>query len=226
MACFEAGWLEDTNIALYFELLSQELLPNDLKGHVILLNPSVAFYVMHSSSIDNINAVLPDLSSASCIFVPINNNTNLDSTGGSHWSLLLVDCQSRTSTHYDSLNGANNAWAERASKVLGDLLFGSGGVTDVYKPMLGFSSVPSPQQVDGDSCGIIVLCLARYFILHMLSPEFKGLQDFRTLSLGDIQVDPKEARGEILDIIQSLRKKVTEEKSLNRKRTVQSLRIV
>jgi len=212
MARYREGWLSDTNIALWFELLSAELLPAHYKNKVILLNPSVAFYMMHSQSAADIRLILPDLSQAACILIPINDNPDIDAQGGSHWSLLFIDCEARTARHYDSMQRANHNDARRAADVLGELLFTSTAVTE---PGLRFLDVKCPRQEDDSSCGVIVCSVTRYIVQRIASPGFTGLQELRHMTMAGAMVDPARAREEIIKILISLKERANSSVSTN-----------
>ncbi|KAI0393456.1 hypothetical protein F5Y17DRAFT_458918 [Xylariaceae sp. FL0594] len=198
MSRYRAGWLSDTNIAFWFELLASEMLPasEDDRRRVILLNPSVAFCMMHSASLADARAILPaDICQAELILVPVNDHVDVDVQGGTHWSLLVVDCVARTARHYDSLGRANQNFAARCASILGDVL----------GQQLHFADVSSPRQEDASSCGVFVCSVAKYIVQRVASPRFTGMAELEKLDLAEAMIDPVAARRDIQKIVISLK---------------------
>merc|ERR1712179_756577 len=87
------------------------------------------------------------------IFFPVNDNKELDSEGGSHWSLLVYasDEKHRGFYHYDPLGSANLQHATELMERLSE--------TNVF-PKSKIIEEISPKQINNYDCGIYTLIYA------------------------------------------------------------------
>jgi sentrin-specific protease 8 len=156
----------------------------------------MTFLLMKSKDLAGVKAALPDFRNITHIFLPINDNRNVNQAeGGSHWSLLLVSLIDGVAFHYDSLEGANNAEAWEASKRLS---------TVVGKPLRFHHLSECPQQENGSDCGVFVCIIMRHLLIKRLLAVNAG--EKISMSMAHKAIDSIGARKEMLKIIESFRK--------------------
>jgi len=162
-----------------------------------------------------------NIKSRDYIFLPINNNENITSTGGSHWSLLLYSVKENIYSYYDSFNTMNLKHASIISQkfsaaigfqnnntsnnILNGVKFSATSNTRLIGNVSNFNTCNAPQQVNGYDCGVYVLAIARR-IAYAITEQ----QDI-TKCLGDITPSfIKHMRQEILETINDLVNKKSE----------------
>lgn len=186
-------WLNDTIISFYFEYLESELFRN--VSFLLFVSPEVTQCIKVSPQRELSIFLDPLVSSATrdFIFFALNDNELIDSSGGSHWSLLVLSRPEKMMFHFDSSNGSNDMQAiELAHKILKYFSL------PVHNR---FENVSCLQQNNGYDCGIHVLC------------NSERLASF-ACHYGRIRGCPKithdmvtQKRWEILEIIEQLRRK-------------------
>jgi len=189
-------WLTDNTIAFWEEYLEREELRKFPSSHIVLLRPSMAFMLMKTPSVLSLRDALPDFTSTTHIFLPINDARNVSiAEGGSHWSLLLVSVIDGVAFHYDSLSASNYNEAMLATQKISELL-GKG---------LRFMNLEdSPQQENGSDCGVYVCILMRHLLLKRLLSA--NAREKVSMSMGGKVVDASGGRKEMLRTIEGFRK--------------------
>ncbi|XP_056648548.1 sentrin-specific protease 8-like [Diorhabda sublineata] len=146
------NWLNDTVISFYFEYLENDL----FKGlnYLLFVTPEVTQCIKVSPQ-NELNIFLGPLVNSimrEFIFFALNDNQLVDSSGGSHWSLLVFSRPEKMVYHYDSSQGSNDDQAvELGEKILKYFSF----------PVQGkVQNMPCLQQTNGYDCGVHVLCNA------------------------------------------------------------------
>ncbi|PRP89434.1 hypothetical protein PROFUN_01297 [Planoprotostelium fungivorum] len=145
------NWLNDNIMSFYFEYLTFERF-KDQRQNFAFIHPSTVFMTtfMSGSEISEVLSAL-DLTSKSLVFLPINNNRDVNKMGGSHWSLLVFNHHDRAFHHYDSSSGMNSSAAQNVAAKLSSLLpVASAKVEEEV----------SPQQSNSYDCGVYVLALS------------------------------------------------------------------
>ncbi|KAG5933198.1 hypothetical protein E4U60_004627 [Claviceps pazoutovae] len=189
-------WLTDNNIAFWEEYLERETLPRYPQAKIILLRPSMTFLLMKEPDMRHIKSALPDFSSVTHAFLPINDNRNVGvAEGGSHWSLLLVSILDGIAFHYDSLGGANYAEANLAARKMSEIC---------GRPLRFINLDDSPQQENGSDCGVFVCLLMRHLLVKRLLSA--NAREKVSMSMAGKTVDSNGGRKEMMRIIESLRK--------------------
>lgn len=143
---------------------------------------------------ESLKSVLEDIdvSSKDIIFVPVNNNTNIDSPGGSHWSLLVWTRKSGTFLYLDSMTNYNKSSAIQLKDILGEC----------YSLGTDIEYIDTPQQKNSYDCGVFVLCFIQFMLEH---PESLN-GDFSALKSSVNQNVATKKRKEIYELIATLRK--------------------
>jgi sentrin-specific protease 8 len=188
------GWLNDNNISFLYEYLEQTLLKEyKQNGSIVLLRPSMAYLLLHTEGDPALlEEVLPPLKSARFIFLPINDNPDVEAIeGGWHWSLLVVSMLDRKALYYDTLQGANHQVSFDTAKKLAAM----------FRYGLNFVPVTTPQQVNYSDCGVLV-CQITAILVRRLIHAKEG--DSISLGLKGLALSPYEGRTFMLTTILEL----------------------
>ncbi|KAF2740519.1 cysteine proteinase [Polyplosphaeria fusca] len=196
-------WLTDNAIAFWEEFLEREELSQFPKAQIVLLRPSMSFMLMSTPDPLTLKEALPNFSSTTHIFLPINDNRDVNlAEGGSHWSLLLVSIIDGVSFHYDSLAPSNDPDARSTSAKL-EILLG--------RKLRFIHMDDSPQQENGSDCGVFVCLLMRYLLMKRLlrADATKKI----TMSMKDHDVNAQEGRKMMMRTIDARRKEAERRRS-------------
>ncbi|CAH1100066.1 unnamed protein product [Psylliodes chrysocephalus] len=184
-------WLNDTIISFYFEYLQTDLFRNH--DRVLFVAPEITQCIKVSplNELDTFLQPLVDSKRRDFIFFALNDNEVTDSSGGSHWSLLVFSRPERMVFHFDSSHGCNDSQAiELGEKIL----------KYFSMPFQGkFQNVPCLQQNNGYDCGIHVLCNTEQLASY-------ATHYGRILGCPQLPMEKVTAkRWEVLDIIEGLK---------------------
>lgn len=166
----------------------------------------ISLHAQTNLSIDplELKDVLPSLEQAHYVFLPINDNDDVDlAEGGSHWSLLIVDLQKKEGFYYDTLDDTNVAPAEVVAKKL--------AILDNC-PQFTLYSLPTPQQTNGSDCGVMVCMLTSHFLRKILDMQSSDTKKSIEWHVEDNLVSAKRGRHllsyAILDLISKYGRKI------------------
>ncbi|XP_076961116.1 NEDD8-specific protease 1-like [Bidens hawaiensis] len=190
-------FLNDRIIEFYFSYLSSSH-PSE---HVLLVPPSIAFWIMNCPDIDSLKDFIQPLNlpSKNLIIFPVNNNDDVAvAEGGSHWSLLAFERTNNVFVHHDSNGGMNKNYAKRLCRSLGLYI----GVSDTRY----VECESSPQQETGYDCGLYVLAIAKE-ICEWFDSDVPKNEDLWFARVEERVTHEKVSalRAEILGLIVSLR---------------------
>ncbi|XP_061186543.1 sentrin-specific protease 8-like [Saccostrea echinata] len=181
-------WLNDKLLGFCFEYFEREKF-NHSADKLSLINPDVAQCIKLLPS-DQLGEFLEPLNlpSKQYVFLPVNDNSQCEQTGGSHWSLLVYIRSRQEFRHYDSSKHTNQEEAKRLAYKLQPY---------VLAPMgrMKFLEMDGPQQNNSYDCGVFVIATAEHLC--------KELCEGYSIPLNDI-VTPKtvtETRRKIKDLI-------------------------
>lgn len=185
--------LTNTRIGRYLE---REFLIKYPTSHIILLRPSMSFMLLQTPDPLTLKEALPDFSSATHIFLPINDCRNPSMPeGGSHWSLLLVSVLDRVAFHYDSLLPMNESEAATAARQLGTLL----GIELKFQNL-----ADTPQQENSSDCGVFVCVFMRHLLMQRLLKVESGQKV--SMSMAGKAIDSRGCRREMIGLVEGFRK--------------------
>ncbi|KAK7204274.1 hypothetical protein BZA70DRAFT_280388 [Myxozyma melibiosi] len=196
----EEHWLNDNNLTFWYEYLERsESFVMENPGEIVLLRPSMVFLLAQSSNPKELKDVLPSMDDARYVFLPINDNDDVDlAEGGSHWSLLIVDRQIKRGFYYDTLDDSNVREAENVAKKLSILDDYATGKFTLY-------SLPTPQQTNGSDCGVMVCMLTSHFLRKIVEAQASDSGDEVDWHVGEQLMSAKHGRQllsyTILDLI-------------------------
>lgn len=164
---------------------------------VCLLRPSIAYFILKAPDPLASTDALPDFRETTHIFLPVNDNPNVDQPGGgTHWSLLLLSIIDRRAFHYDSLNRHNEGAAYELTNRFTAVL-------NMQSSPLEFVNIDSPQQNNGKDCGVFVCFLIQTLLRNNLlvaNTEAKV-----NMSMAGKGIDAASGRKEILRTIEKFR---------------------
>ncbi|CAH0564323.1 unnamed protein product [Brassicogethes aeneus] len=184
-------WLNDTIISFYFEYLETERFKN--KKMLLFVPPEVTQCIKIAPE-QEIHVFLDPLlaeANRKFMFFALNDHELTESSGGSHWSLLVFSRPEGCFFHFDSSNGTNHQQAYELSQ---KLIFYFKMHTHQYEDSMCL------QQNNGYDCGIHVLCNTEnlsHFALHYNKIDGCPLIEAKVVG---------HKRLEILDIIENLQK--------------------
>lgn len=154
-------WLNDNNISFVYEYLERlEIMRAGFQSQIFLLRPSMAFLLGQGNPLE-VAEFLPDFKHASFIFLPINDNNNVEIVSGNHWSLLVVSVEDGKAIYYDTVGECNIAAARNVADKLGVVL----------NQKLNFLVAPTPQQSNGSDCGVYVCEITSLLLRRLLYTE-------------------------------------------------------
>lgn len=156
----------------------------------------MSYMLMQTADPLSIKEALPNFSTTTHVFLPINDNTDVtQAEGGSHWTLLLVSIIDGVSFHYDSLGDSNEREARSTTMKLEQLL----GKRLRFIPMHD-----SPQQENGSDCGVFVCVLMKHLLLKRLLRADASKKI--SMSMKDAHINAKDGRKTMLRVIEERKK--------------------
>jgi sentrin-specific protease 8 len=113
---------------------------------ILLLRPAMVHLIKHTE-VEMLPLLLPpNLLTSRLLVLPLNNNQGTQS-GGSHWSLMVVDAATQTFYHYDSIRGCNDRAATHLFSKMKRVR---------STPHAILLHAPTPQQTNSYDCGVFV----------------------------------------------------------------------
>eukprot|EP01138_Halocafeteria_seosinensis_P003428 gb/GECG01003504.1/.p1 GENE.gb/GECG01003504.1/~~gb/GECG01003504.1/.p1 ORF type:complete len:236 (+),score=29.52 gb/GECG01003504.1/:1-708(+) len=150
------NWMNDNLMSFYITYLKRELYPETIAEHnCALLEPSVSFWFLQATTEDVVDAIFDlSLHSKDWVFVPISDHTDILTTGGTHWTALVLNIDQAKGFHFDSgqvesTANYNNARAF-ARKLLEAIYLKNGEEVAVE---LELSQSRCTKQTNGYNCG-------------------------------------------------------------------------
>eukprot|EP01132_Coremiostelium_polycephalum_P002062 gene2062-2542_t len=177
----ETEWLNDAIISFYIEHLSEKESMKANKEHVLFTSPSAMFMVPYTDSKETLDELLRPLKmkEKQVIFIPVNNNSNIQAVGGgSHWSLMVFVKKLNRFLYFDSMGTLNYYSSLTMASSLHQILN-----TESTKVSMKVRVCQTPQQNNGYDCGWY--CLA---IIELLSNLIINQQVVDGLILNDPNV--------------------------------------
>ncbi|KAJ7557525.1 hypothetical protein O6H91_05G130400 [Diphasiastrum complanatum] len=152
-------YLNDHIIEFFFcYLASSPASPSDSSSDpVLLVGPSITFWLMHCPDPDGLRAAIAPLKlrDRQLVLFAVNNNEDVEEAGGgSHWSLLAYDRRQNVFNHYDSMKGMNWRHADDFISIVKPFLGSKASAARLVEPS-------SPQQENGYDCGVYVMAIAQ-----------------------------------------------------------------
>ncbi|XP_078597093.1 sentrin-specific protease 8-like [Branchiostoma floridae x Branchiostoma japonicum] len=185
------NWLNDKIIGFAFEYFERVQF-QDFSSDVTFISPDVTQFIKYSQGDDLAPFLEPlELSSKKLVFLAVNDNANLESTGGSHWSLLLYRRDVAEFQHYDSAHGSgNSAPAKLLAKRVQPFLGQSSNIT--------FKEVDAPLQQNSYDCGVYVICNTVHLCRQLLQGDSSDIKGAVT------STSVKQKRTQLQELISSL----------------------
>ena len=157
-------WLNDRIISFYFEYLYEKEF--DSSSKLVFISPEVCQFLKMATSKAELGIFLEplQLEEKDLIVLAVNNSTDPDRPGGSHWSLLMFSKQAREFFHFDSSSGMNKESARQSASKTHQYLMSK---TEDKFP-IRLKDVQVVQQSNGYDCGVHLLCNAQHATRHFL----------------------------------------------------------
>jgi sentrin-specific protease 8 len=156
----------------------------------------MSFMLMQTPDPTTLREALPNFSTTTHIFLPLNDCRNpAIAEGGSHWSLLVVSLVDGVAFHYDSLYPSNDTAAEQATSQLSKLL---------GRELILRELDDAPQQQNSSDCGVYVCMIMNHLLLRRLLAMPRG--EKVNMSMQNKDVNAYKGRKEMLSIIEGFRK--------------------
>jgi len=183
------NWLNDTIIGFCFEYFTNDKFVN---LPFTFISPEVTQFMKFCGAEELEIFLEPlELLTKEIVFLAVNDNSDVEKTGGSHWSLLAYCRKGNKFQHYDSSNGSNEKYARQLSKKMWRYL----GVGN--EP--SFTEMPVvPQQTNSHDCGVYVICVAAHLGSHHSGENIGNMSDVITPNF------VKKKRQEVKELILSL----------------------
>lgn len=180
-------WLNDQIISFYFEYLENVIYPDE--KNFLFVSPEVTqcIKIVPSNEVDVFLTPL-NAHEKNYIFFPLNDN-DIDSAGGSHWSLCVYSKRQKQFFHYDSSNVANSTNCRH---------FVYGIRSSLNCSQVQLTNVHCLQQTNGYDCGIHVICMTEQLCEHIRRTGH--IEGVPLLSSSTVET----SRRRILSIIQDL----------------------
>lgn len=150
MRTLEHGWyLDDEVMRRFYGVLRERHRDRALS----FIDPAASFLLINSPSEAAAAGELASMTQndPDWIFFPVNNNENVDASGGTHWTLILYRKNEDRFFYYDSLNKAPSGAAKRAHVRLRAL----------YQTTADLERKLAPQQQEAE-CGVMVLLITEH----------------------------------------------------------------
>lgn len=189
-------WLNDSVIGFYMEYLNTDVFKDN--SQVYFISPEIV-QCIKECNLDDIAVFLDPLvknKHYSYIFFPLNDQEQLQTVGGTHWSLVVYGAQDKRLFHMDSIWDSNE---KQARKLALKLKFYFKDIIDIITPL------PTRQQQNSYDCGIHLICnaenVARFVCANL---------DIRDVDPIDVE-DLNNKRTSLVDLIYKLarRKEIT-----------------
>lgn len=126
---------------------------------IVLIKPAIAYLLTHSPSPETLTEALPRLDQAQFIFLPVNDNPDNFSSGGTHWSLALVCVADKKILYYDTLydNCITPAGLQTGRKI-----------ATILGSSFDMVAVSTPKQVNSSDCGVLVAEITTLLVQRLL----------------------------------------------------------
>jgi sentrin-specific protease 8 len=176
--------------------LEHDMLASYKKAKISLIRPSMSFMLLQTEDALTLKEALPDFTGTTHIFLPVNDNNDVEmAEGGSHWSLLLISVIDGVAFHYDSLGNANERQAMALAMKMGRLL---------GRNIRFINMDDTPKQDNGQDCGVFVCLIMRFLLERRLLRA--NASEKVTMSMAGKDIDPKGGRKMMIALVDEFRK--------------------
>lgn len=194
----EPNWINDKLIGFAYEYYEREQF-NHSADRLALLSPSLVQIIRFAGAAD-LQVLLESLHlpTKQFVFVPVNDNSDINKVGGMHWSLLVYVRSKQEFQHYDSSRGTNQAVAKKLMDKLQPFV-------QAPKGKLKFVEMDCPHQQNSYDCGMFVLANTEHLIKEFVECVSLGIGDVVT------QQTVSDKRKQLFKLINSLAEESLEE---------------
>ncbi|ESN99575.1 hypothetical protein HELRODRAFT_176744 [Helobdella robusta] len=149
----DGRWLNDNLIGFMLEYYEYDKYEKYSK-ELLFINPSMVQLLKFSDE-EFVTSLIEcwDWDNRKLIFIPLNNNSSSTNSGGSHWSLLVINIGESKCYSFDSSRDINIESSQSLLQIINKALISKG-----YKD-LKFVEGQCPQQINFSDCGVYVICI-------------------------------------------------------------------
>ncbi len=159
----EGQWLNDRIIAFVFEYFERVQFI-EYADKVAFVSPDVVQLIKMASKEELALCIEPlNLDKKELILMAVNDHTNVETAGGSHWSLVVYHRPQNRFMHFDSAGRSNVNEAVKAGKQVEPFIKPPSQVT--------MMEVSAPQQNNSCDCGMYVIAVAEQISRNCLGNE-------------------------------------------------------
>ena len=185
-------WLNDRVISFYFEYLHLNKFESSNK--ICFISPEVSQFLKLASPAEIPVFLEPlALEDKETILLAVNNASDPDQPGGSHWSLLIFSRQALEFSHLDSSPGLNGFDAKQLARRLHGFLS-----KKIEGLKFDFVEMSVPRQTNGYDCGIHLLSHAEHATRHFL--VYGNANGLEPLNPDKVKVKRKEILETVLEV--------------------------
>lgn len=194
-------FLNDRIIEFYFSYLDSCFPTQD----ILLVPPSISFWIMNCPFPESLKDFVEPLKlpEKKVVIFAVNNNEDVSQAeGGTHWSLLAYEKNSKVFVHHDSMGGSNQQYAKK----LYDAVVGFMDGSDFGSSKVHLSEYQNmPQQMNGYDCGLYVTKIAKVICDWHINGDSADNEELWFSALKEVRPSlVSEMRNEILMLIQEL----------------------
>lgn len=180
-------WLNDDNLLFVYEYLEHVHLKDFIEENpqlvnskhskrfmnsILLIKPSIGFLLLKFPDPRALKGTLPPLELASFLFIPVNDNDDVEQAeGGSHWSLVVVSMLESKAYIYDTLaEEPDEGNYPESLQLIENLNLYLSSILPKMRPIVPVVE-KTPQQVNGSDCGVHVLQITAILLSRMIYNE-------------------------------------------------------
>jgi len=170
-------WISDQIVFKYLETLTR----NMTSESCLIIDPIIRHAVKclqdYAQFLDNIH-----FNNKKIIIAPINNSQLLDKQGGSHWSVLMLDCQAKICYYYDSYKNLNVKDAMNFKEKLTNYL-------SMESSEVSFKIMDMIQQENSYDCALFTIYAVEYLLFDMATLGKSNFYDIaKSLKLSEVDL--------------------------------------
>lgn len=188
------NWLNDNNIALIYEWISHNHLPEKIS----LVFPSIVQILVHFPVLDDIASLIPT-KNTDYIFLPLNDTENFEESDleaantGEHWLLCVYSCRSSRLYVYDSADDTNDELLTALAKRI---------EIGTKTRKVQITKMECDQQPNEDDCGVYVMMIT-CALINKLNEQIENNETL-LLDILNLKFDANAARMYMMNLIKQL----------------------
>lgn len=174
-------WISDNTLQHYFDALNTKLLSSK---SVLILNIVISMAVKSCDEYAHFLADVHGLETNHLLIIPINDATLTAeaNSGGSHWSVLVLDKQKNSYYYFDSFGNHNLQHATIISEKITCYF-------NLVKPT--FKIIDCAQQKNGYDCAVFTVYFIESILMNVLSGQDVDLKQIESMEINELSLISK-----------------------------------